>query len=1351
MKNVWKRTLSLMLSSVLLLGSVPMGAFATEQTQEPTELVEEIPPVVAVVKDEVANVELDVPKVCVNDTEIASGDVFSNGTVVYDAAQKTLTLNEATNLTGISVEGQSLTIYLVGSNKIDAVDAVAITADKDLTITGEGSLKIVTNNAVAVSVAGVADGDNQKGLIIDGAQVSVETAFVMTETEIPVGISSANGVVIKGAAHFRTSHSRSVDKYTMECNGYLNDKVYTANSACDGGSALEFIGDEHVGEWITGNNEHYKTCSESSCALYENTAVGNHPIDDTPKYESISNTKHCVMYNCCNKVKEGLGSEKHDLNYSIADSAIQVICADCRATGSITLSANDTEKGSEELDVSYTTAGILAGKEPEIIYTNAAKEEVTPEALGKYTVTMSYGGQTVTKEVEITKINISGAVVTVGGIYTYNGTAHELEDVTVTLNGGAVLDSNRYTLSYERKAADSDEFTATDDLTNAGNIRVTATVKADDAQYTGSASTTFYITKAEVPDDAYSVALPTKNPVYDGQEKRLECNKKSEYAQEQFGVATAEFYQTVNGTETKVSAINAGTYTVKIRVAESDNYNEKVLPGTETFTIDKADVGANDAPNKLYIDKTNRTQTIVSNSSFEPASFAGVYVQKGAEAADDLNSDITYYYGDSKSTKQTDTLMDYIDGQENDTDIPVRYSMKPGNPNYTGETKLQTIMVRKVDITFKLDEEESFAPTDLLTKGNTITYGDTDFLSLDGLTAHVGDKSDAYDAQVGNFFVKYTGDGVQGEKDAPEVKYNKFTVFYSGELNGTKFEDVPVCGPQYLTVNKKTPAVTVKPAAELVYPANGQDQILEVATTDGGTLKYRIHGQTSWEETLTLKDAAVYWVYYKVEGGDNYKDLPESLEQRKITVKVLPNLRATYKDKLSTVTLPDGWTWELNNEKLENLEVGPAGEYGPGEGKEEYQFTMAYNADKNSAQHPTATGEKIFVKVDKLKTKVTVTLLDKYLKYESGQKVEAKVTVRAEGAATDLPANEYAAVCSNITNTTDTEVKNPGRAQIKVAAANNGNYEFLNDEAELTKEYVVYWPIGLDFTDTWKFAEHQNTDMDAKGYPDGKSVKAELNKKLDDTQYPVTQRKYLNFTMKEGERTYVYNPVYWPDDGVTFTLSYPANVNKEDALKIYAMYTVTAGENEDRAELGTVAGSEPFEITEASGTELGINEYQKTETQIKIRLKNYAAICIAATENPDKEYDVTTKTNSSSKGTIKFKGTTVTTASASGKAKKGEVITVNVSPATGYELTRLNYSYISGTEKVTTAIDKDSNGKYTFTMPAASVEINATFDKKKVNPSSGDSSNIYLWVVILAASGAAIGALMAFWFKKRKK
>ena len=79
-------------------------------------------------------------------------------------------------------------------------------------------------------------------------------------------------------------------------------------------------------------------------------------------------------------------------------------------------------------------------------------------------------------------------------------------------------------------------------------------------------------------------------------------------------------------------------------------------------------------------------------------------------------------------------------------------------------------------------------------------------------------------------------------------------------------------------------------------------------------------------------------------------------------------------------------------------------------------------------------------------------------------------------------------------------------------------------------------------------------------------------------------------------------------------------------------------------------------------------------------------------------------------------------------AEKGETVTITVKPDSGYQLDDLTVTDKNGKELKLT--DK-GNGKYTFTMPASKVEINATFVKEvETSPFSDVSTSAYYYEAV---------------------
>ena len=79
-------------------------------------------------------------------------------------------------------------------------------------------------------------------------------------------------------------------------------------------------------------------------------------------------------------------------------------------------------------------------------------------------------------------------------------------------------------------------------------------------------------------------------------------------------------------------------------------------------------------------------------------------------------------------------------------------------------------------------------------------------------------------------------------------------------------------------------------------------------------------------------------------------------------------------------------------------------------------------------------------------------------------------------------------------------------------------------------------------------------------------------------------------------------------------------------------------------------------------------------------------------------------------------------------AEKGDTVTITVKPDSGYQLDDLTVTDKNGNELNLT--DK-GNGKYTFTMPASKVEINATFVKEvETSPFSDVSTDAYYYEAV---------------------
>ncbi|MFR1040914.1 MAG: YDG domain-containing protein [Faecalibacillus intestinalis] len=134
-----------------------------------------------------------------------------------------------------------------------------------------------------------------------------------------------------------------------------------------------------------------------------------------------------------------------------------------------------------------------------------------------------------------------------------------------------------------------------------------------------------------------------------------------------------------------------------------------------------------------------------------------------------------------------------------------------------------------------------------------------------------------------------------------------------------RWEDGTVDTTVKFNITKATPVVTKPTTKTLTY--NGSEQeLVNAASTNGGTVKYSLDNK-NWSTSIpTGKAAKEYTVYYKVEGNKNFKDV----DVKEITNKINPrtidlnwNKELTYngKEQLPTATvsnLADGDKCEVN-------------------------------------------------------------------------------------------------------------------------------------------------------------------------------------------------------------------------------------------------------------------------------------------------------------------------------------------------------------------------------------------------------------------------------------------------------
>ena len=135
----------------------------------------------------------------------------------------------------------------------------------------------------------------------------------------------------------------------------------------------------------------------------------------------------------------------------------------------------------------------------------------------------------------------------------------------------------------------------------------------------------------------------------------------------------------------------------------------------------------------------------------------------------------------------------------------------------------------------------------------------------------------------------------------------------------------PICLYKMVSeVAKPDPSVTKEPALLDKLTYIGEDlTLVNAGEVEGGTMQYAIgtDGENAptegWSSNLPKKkDAGSYHVWFSVKGDTTHNDLPPEYLGEVTISKVDPevttpdNLTATYGQKLSDVSLSNGWAWE---------------------------------------------------------------------------------------------------------------------------------------------------------------------------------------------------------------------------------------------------------------------------------------------------------------------------------------------------------------------------------------------------------------------------------------------------------
>ena len=179
----------------------------------------------------------------------------------------------------------------------------------------------------------------------------------------------------------------------------------------------------------------------------------------------------------------------------------------------------------------------------------------------------NYKGE-VTKNFTISKKSINDAIIELANkSFAYTGSEQTVNITSVKLSDGTILGTDDYVIKDNSNKA-----------TNAGEITLTIEGKGN---YTGTATTTWAITKAAPKLADFDVVPDLSNELtYSGEEQIVNVTTKAGIRG--MGMITVRY----NGSTEK--PVNAGSYAITIDVADGSNY--KAISGIEagTLTIKKA-------------------------------------------------------------------------------------------------------------------------------------------------------------------------------------------------------------------------------------------------------------------------------------------------------------------------------------------------------------------------------------------------------------------------------------------------------------------------------------------------------------------------------------------------------------------------------------------------------------------------------------------------------------------------------------------------------------------------------------------------------------------------------------------
>ncbi len=459
----------------------------------------------------------------------------------------------------------------------------------------------VPDGAVISDVKGGVDSDVVANMVLNTAtgEFSYTSAVNITSTTdqtCTVTITSTNYENITATLTFHPT-----DKMTVTIDGLTyTDKTYD-------GSAMEPTGTLKVSD--------DKVPVSELEVKYEGTDGTNYSSTTAPTDAGT----YKVTYKVADSNADYTGEKEYTFTISPKDVTANMIGAIAAQeyTGSAITPTPEVKDGN---------ATLTAGTDFEFSYnktTDVSENTATVTITGKG----NYTG-TASKTFTIKPKDIKGATITLQeNSLIYTGQMQEVTIASVTLNG-VTLSADDYDI-----VKDSNKQISADDA-------ITLTI-AGKGNYTGTATTTWKITKATPILGNFDVTGLSEAQTYDGTPKTVTAQTKNGVID--MGEVTVYYEGTSDTTYTKsaTAPTNAGTYKVILSVAEGKNYTKaEIVAGT--LTIEKADLTVEDVTE--FFEYTKKGEQTISLAELVPGATnytPGTYTDDNGILTGDLTIDAT--------------------------------------------------------------------------------------------------------------------------------------------------------------------------------------------------------------------------------------------------------------------------------------------------------------------------------------------------------------------------------------------------------------------------------------------------------------------------------------------------------------------------------------------------------------------------------------------------------------------------------------------------------------------------------------------------------------------------------------